>query len=109
MVLHGNYRSTASWRVRIALNLKGIAYAQVAHHRRHGEQKRPEFLRINPQGLVPAVEMPDADVITQSHAICEWIEGIAPQPSILPDDPLTRAAFVPSPRRSPAISIPFRT
>lgn len=50
--LHGYYRSASSWRVRIALGLKGLAVQQVAHHLRRNEQRAPEFLRLNPQGLV---------------------------------------------------------
>ena len=54
-LLHGYFRSTASYRVRIALNLKGIAYADAFHHLRHGEQTAPAYLAVNPQGLVPAL------------------------------------------------------
>ncbi len=55
-VLHGYFRSTAAYRVRIALNLKGIAWRDAFHHLRHGEQRAADYLRLNPQGLVPALE-----------------------------------------------------
>ena len=58
MILHGYFRSTASWRVRIALNLKGLVAEQVFHHLRKGEQRAREYLALNPPGLVPAVRTP---------------------------------------------------
>lgn len=89
-VLHGYYRSTASWRVRIALNLKGIGYADVFHHLRKGEQRTPAFLSLNPQGLLPALEI-DGAVLTQSLAICEYLDETHPRPALLPADPVARA------------------
>ena len=74
MKLHGYFRSSASYRVRIALNLKGLSAEHLAHHLRKGEQCAPAFLAINPQGLVPALEADDA-VLTQSLAIV----GAAPK------------------------------
>lgn len=91
MRLHGYFRSTASWRVRIALHLKGIAVQHVPHHLRRGEQRDSAYLRLNPQGLVPALETDTAAVLTQSLAICEWLEETYPQPPLLPADPLARA------------------
>ena len=90
IVLHGYFRSTASYRVRIALNLKGIAYRQQSHHLRNGEQHAPDFLALNPQGFVPALEM-DGAVLTQSLAICDYLEERQPMPPLLPADPLRRA------------------
>ena len=90
IVLHGYFRSTASYRVRIALNLKGIAYRQQSHHLRKGEQHAPDFLALNPQGFVPALEM-DGAVLTQSLAICDYLEERQPTPPLLPADPLRRA------------------
>lgn len=90
IVLHGYFRSTASYRVRIALNLKGIAYRQRSHHLRKGEQHAPDFLALNPQGFVPALEI-DGAVLTQSLAICDYLEEREPMPSLLPADPLLRA------------------
>ena len=90
MKLHGYFRSSASYRVRIALNLKGVNAEHLPHHLRKGEQCAPAFLAINPQGLVPALEADDA-VLTQSLAIIEWLDETYPNPPLLPDDPLRRA------------------
>ncbi|MBJ7444074.1 MAG: maleylacetoacetate isomerase [Sphingobium sp.] len=90
MILHGYYRSTASYRVRIALNLKGLAYADAFHHLRLGEQRAPAYLALNPQGLVPALEV-DGAVLTQSIAICDYLDEAYPEPPLLPADPVTRA------------------
>lgn len=91
MILHGYFRSTASWRVRIALNLKGLVAEQVFHHLRKGEQRAPEYLALNPQGLVPALVTDDGAVLTQSLAICEYLDALHPEPALLPADPLERA------------------
>jgi maleylpyruvate isomerase len=91
MRLHTYYRSTASWRVRIALNLKGITVDHAFHHLRKGEQRAPDYLRLNPQGLVPALETDNGAVITQSLAICEWLDETHREPPLLPGNPLERA------------------
>lgn len=91
MILHGYFRSTASWRVRIALALKGREAVQVAHHLRKGEQRAPEYLALNPQGLLPSLVTDDGAVLTQSLAIIEYLDEIAPQPALLPADPVQRA------------------
>jgi maleylpyruvate isomerase len=91
MKLHGYFRSSASYRVRIALNLKGVGVAHLPHHLRKGEQRAPAFLAINPQGLVPALEDDKGAVLTQSLAIIEWLDEIHPEPPLLPKDPLRRA------------------
>lgn len=91
MILHGYFRSTAAWRVRIALNLKGVAVTQVSHHLRRNEHRAPGFLALNPQGLVPALETDDGAVLTQSLAIIEWLEETRPTPALLPADPARRA------------------
>lgn len=91
MRLHSYFRSSAAWRVRIALNLKGITAEQVPRHLRHGAQRAPDYLRLNPQGLVPALETDDGAVLTQSLAICEWLEETHPAPPLLPGDALGRA------------------
>ena len=90
MKLHGYFRSSASYRVRIALNLKGLSAEHLAHHLRKGEQCAPAYLAINPQGLVPTLENEDA-VLTQSLAIIEWLDETHPSPPLLPKDPLRRA------------------
>ncbi len=91
LTLHGYFRSSAAWRVRIALNLKGIGYAQVFRHLRKREQRAPDFLALNPQGLVPALEVEGQGVLSQSLAIMEWLDEIAPSPALLPADPWGRA------------------
>ena len=91
MRLHGYYRSTASWRVRIGFALKGVTAETASHHLRKGEQRAPGFLALNPQGLVPALETGDGAVLTQSLAILEWLEETHPDPALLPRDPAGRA------------------
>jgi maleylpyruvate isomerase len=91
MKLHGYFRSSASYRVRIALNLKGLSAHHLPHHLRKGEQCAPAYLAINPQGLVPTLENDAGAIITQSLAIIEWLEETHPAPPLLPKDPLRRA------------------
>ncbi|MFN6955133.1 MAG: maleylacetoacetate isomerase [Acetobacteraceae bacterium] len=91
MILHGYFRSTAAWRVRIALNLKGVSATQVSHHLRRNEHRAPGYLALNPQGLVPALETDDGAVLTQSLAIIEWLEETRPTPPLLPAEPVRRA------------------
>lgn len=88
--LHGYYRSSASFRVRIALNLKEIDYKTVPHHLRRGEQRTPEYLQINPQGLVPTLEVDD-QVLHQSLAIIDYLDEMYPEPPLLPNDAAGRA------------------
>ena len=90
MRLHGYFRSSAAWRVRIVLALKGLTAESVPHHLRKGEQRAPAYLALNPQGLVPALELDDGQ-LTQSLAIIEWLEESHPQPPLLPADALRRA------------------
>jgi maleylpyruvate isomerase len=91
MKLHGYFRSSASYRVRIALNLKGLTVAHLPRHLRKGEQRAAEYLALNPQGLVPALTDDDGHVLTQSLAIIEWLDEVWPQAPLLPHDPLARA------------------
>src|SRR6201995_5407226 len=79
MKLHGYFRSSASYRVRIALNLKGLPAEHLSHHLRKGEQCAPAYLALNPQGLVPTLENEDA-VLTQSLAIIDWLDETHPNP-----------------------------
>ena len=90
MILHGYWRSGTSYRTRIALNLKGLAYEQRGVDLRAGEQRSDAFTALNPQGLVPALEH-DGQVLTQSPAILEWLEERFPEPPLLPSDPQDRA------------------
>jgi maleylpyruvate isomerase len=91
MKLHGYFRSSASYRVRIALNLKGLSAKHLPHHLRKGEQCAPAYLAINPQGLVPTLEDDAGAILTQSLAIIEWLDETRPEPPLLPRDPLRRA------------------
>jgi len=91
MKLHGYFRSSASYRVRIALNLKGLDADHLSHHLRKGEQRDPAFLSLNPQGLVPALQDDAGAVLTQSLAIIEWLEETYPRQALLPKDPICRA------------------
>lgn len=91
MKLYDFFRSGASYRVRIALNLKGLSYRQVSRHLRKGEQTAPDYLKLNPQGLVPTLVLDDGRVLTQSLAIIEWLEETHPKPALLPADPFRRA------------------
>jgi maleylpyruvate isomerase len=90
--LYNYFRSTASYRVRIALNLKGCRYDYQSVHlsRGGGEQFSPEFRRVNPQSLVPVLE-DGPQRFTQSLAIIEYLEDKYPQPPLLPSDPAARA------------------
>ncbi len=89
-ILHAYWRSGTSYRTRIALELKGLAYETVGVDLRAGAQRSETFLRLNPQGLVPALEA-DGAVLTQSPAILEWLEERYPEPPLLPADLVARA------------------
>ena len=91
MKLYGYFRSSASYRVRIALNLKGLSAQHLPHHLRKGEQRDPAYLAINPQGLVPTLQDDDGAILTQSLAIIEWLDETHPEPPLLPTDSLQRA------------------
>ena len=91
MRLHGYFRSAAAYRVRIALNLKGLTAKHAFRHLRKGEQRAPDYLALNPQGLVPSLELDDGSVITQSLGIIEWLDETFPEPPLLPADRLQRA------------------
>ena len=91
MKLHGYFRSSASYRVRIALNLKGLSAQHLPHHLRKGEQRAPEYLCLNPQGFVPTLEDDSGAILIQSLAIIEWLDETHPEPPLLPKDPLARA------------------
>jgi maleylpyruvate isomerase len=89
-LLHGYFRSSTSFRVRIALNMKGIAYDQTFRHLRKGEQRAPDYLKLNPQGLVPTLDI-DGQHLTQSLAIIEYLDETHPTPALLPKSPAERA------------------
>ncbi|SEJ15421.1 maleylpyruvate isomerase [Sphingobium sp. AP50] len=86
ILLHSYWRSSAAYRVRIALNLKGLLYRQITHDLRAGAQRRHDYLAIAPHGLVPAIEYEGRSII-ESMAILEWLETRWPAPPLLPADP----------------------
>ena len=89
-ILYDYFRSSASYRVRIALNLKGLSYRSVPVALLDNAQQAPEYLEKNPQGLIPALLDGD-QLITQSLAICEYLDEVYPAPALLPADALGRA------------------
>ena len=90
MKLYGYFRSSAAFRVRIALNLKGLTYDTAPIHLRRNEQNQPDYRSVNPQGLVPALENGGLTLI-QSMAILEYLDEIHPEPPFLPKQPADRA------------------
>jgi maleylacetoacetate isomerase len=90
MQLYGYFRSSAAFRLRIALNLKGLEYENAFIHLRRGDQAQPNFRGVNPQGLVPALEI-DGQVLIQSLPIIEYLDETHPEPPLLPADPAGRA------------------
>jgi maleylacetoacetate isomerase len=90
MKLYGYCRSSAAFRVRIALELKGIAYENAFIHLRKDEQKAASYLLLNPTGLVPALE-DEGQILIQSMAICEYLDETHPEPPLLPGHPADRA------------------
>ena len=91
MKLIGYFRSSAAFRVRIALNLKGIVVAHESRHLRKGEQAAPDYAALNPQKLVPALVLDSGEVLTQSLAIVEYLVETHPEPPLLPRDAVGRA------------------
>ena len=91
MRLHGYFRSGTSYRTRIALALKGLDYEQATYDLRRGDQEGEAYRALNPQRLVPTLELDDGTLLTQSPAILEWLEEAHPTPPLLPADPIGRA------------------
>lgn len=91
MKLHNYFRSSASFRVRIALELKGLPYDYRAVHLVKGEHKQPDFAAVTASALVPALETDEGAVLSQSMAIIEYLDETHPNPPLLPKDPLGRA------------------
>ena len=93
MKLYSYFRSSAAYRTRIALNLKGVAYETVPVHltRGGGEQLQPHYAAVNPQKRVPTLELADGERLLQSLAIVEYLNEVHPEPPLLPADPLARA------------------
>ena len=91
MKLYTYYRSSAAYRVRIAMNLKGIAYTSVATSLLDADHKSESYLHTNPQGLIPALELDDGSIIGQSTAILEYLEETQTGCALLPADPFQRS------------------
>lgn len=91
LTLHSAWRATAPWRVRIGLALKGVDYDYAAIDLLAGQQREPAYRAVNPQGLAPALDLGDGQILTQSLAILEWLEETRPTPPILPRSALDRA------------------
>jgi maleylpyruvate isomerase len=91
MILHNYFRSSTSTRLRAALNLKGLDYDYAAYPLKERAHKTPEFLKKNPAGLVPVLQLDDGTVLPQSLAIIEYLDETHPEPPLLPAEPLLRA------------------
>ena len=91
MKLYSFFRSSAAFRVRIALGLKGLSYETIPVHLGRGEHRAESYRSVNPQRRVPALAFDDGTVLFQSLAIIEYLDEIHPQPPLLPSDPVTRA------------------
>lgn len=91
MILHNYFRSSTSVRLRAALNLKGLGYDYVSYALLKDETKHPDYLAMNPAGLVPSLELDDGTSLVQSLAIIEWLDETYPAPPLLPRDPMARA------------------
>ena len=89
-VLHSYWRATAPYRVRIGLQLKGLAYETVGVNLLEGVQHKAPYRAVNPQRLTPALDI-GGEILTQSLAILEWLDETYPEPALLPADPLARA------------------
>jgi maleylacetoacetate isomerase len=93
MKLYSYFRSSAAYRARIALNLKGLPYETVSVHlvKEGGHNRRPEYRAVNPQMRVPALIAPGGEVLIQSLAIIEYLDETHPEPPFLPKNPIARA------------------
>lgn len=91
IILYDYHRSSAAYRVRIALNLKGLVYRQIPVNLREGGQMGPDYRALNPQCFVPTLETEDGRLLRQSLAICEYLDELHAQPPLLPAEPAARS------------------
>lgn len=91
MELHSYFRSSAAYRVRIALEIKGLKHQIIPINLTTGQQRGEDYLKSNPQGLVPALTLDSGDTLAQSGAILEWLEETHPSPPLYPQDPILKA------------------
>ena len=91
MKLYSYWRSTTAYRVRAALNLKGLSYEIETVNLLEKEQKSPDYLALNPSGAVPTLRLDDGTLLTQSLAIMDYLDSLAPEPLLIPQDPRARA------------------
>lgn len=91
LTLHSAWRASAPYRVRIGLALKGVAYEYAALDLLAGDQRGAAYRVVNPQGLAPALDLGDGQILTQSLAILEWLDETRPTPPIMPRSALDRA------------------
>jgi maleylacetoacetate isomerase len=89
--LYTYFRSSAAFRVRIALNLKGLRYEPLFVHLAKGEHRKSDYTKVNPQGLLPTLELDDGTRLNQSLAIMEYLEEKHPRPPLLPSEPVGKA------------------
>lgn len=94
MKLYSYWRSSAAYRVRLALNLKGLDYETVPLRMLQGEHKQADYLSLNPQGLVPALVLDDGRVLSQSTAIIQWLDENYSEPAFMPPDSFERARIM---------------